>query len=85
VQFALMKNTQVGRGAVAGGKLHDVAGNELAGVELLMLAAAQDGYRGADGPGQGGQGAFGLRFLPVADGSVDQNDAENDAAVDPLT
>jgi len=83
-QFMLLDEAQIGRQAIAGGKQDDIAGNQLAGVELLAMARPADRYRGRHAARQRSQRPFGLGFLPIADQCIDQHDAEDDAGVDPF-
>jgi len=75
---------QVGRNTVTGGEQHDVAGHQLAGVELPAMPAPAHGDRRGDAACQGGQRPFRLGFLPVADQRIDQYDAEDHPGIDAL-
>lgn len=76
---------QIGRDFVAGLEKHEVAGDEFLGGKTEFFAAANDGRLSHHGAGEGGDGVEGFAFLQVPDDRVDQDDAENDGGISPLS
>jgi hypothetical protein len=65
----------------AGFEQHDVAGHQLAGVDLDDLAVALHLAGDRDQPLQGLRGALGVEFLEGADARVDQQHGKDEAGV----
>ncbi len=84
VQFTLVKQTQVGRDAIAGGQQDDISRHQFTGVQLFPVAVATHRDRGRNAARQRRERALGLGLLPVADDGIDQHDAKNHAGVYPF-
>ena len=70
-----MEQTQICGHLVAGLQVHQITRHQLLRGQPLAAAFADHFHFGAHRTGQGGNGSFGLAFLDVANGGIDQGDA----------
>ncbi|MNX66381.1 hypothetical protein D3C86_974710 [compost metagenome] len=79
-----IEQPDVGGDLVPRAQDHDVAGDQIAGVDVFLLAVAHHAGVVRQHAADAVQGAFGLAFLHIADDGVDDRDRQDHGGVQPM-